>query len=87
MKTYWLSFVKQGKNAGICIVTATSSINAVKKSHRVGINPGGEVAIWELPNTQMAIDEVKKWGRNKLIEPKYLFKEGYETIQTKGKGI
>jgi len=47
---YWLSFADprrpEGKQfLGVAIVRATQAIEAVKVSHALGINPGGEVRL------------------------------------------
>ena len=54
MKTWWLSFadgtLPTGQQfLGACIVDATDLASAVSISHRVGVNPGGEVKIGALP--------------------------------------
>jgi hypothetical protein len=43
---HWLSFASEetGKNLGVVIVHANDIISAVIKAHRLGINPGGQVA-------------------------------------------
>lgn len=59
MGLYWLSFVNTDLSAprdeqvpggggflGVCIVESTDPISAVAEAHRLGINPGGEVAIY-----------------------------------------
>jgi hypothetical protein len=58
-RLYWLSFVDTtlsdppeeqvsggGGFLGVCIVEADSAFEAVMESHRLKINPGGEVAIY-----------------------------------------
>lgn len=44
---YWLSFVDPGRGnfLGGCMVEAVGRIDAVRRSHQLGVNPGGEVAI------------------------------------------
>ncbi len=51
---WWLSFCdpsrpKGQQLLGVSIVQATDSAAAVAKAHRLGCNPGGEVALWSLP--------------------------------------
>ena len=40
---WWLSFAKPGESLGVCVVDADTFMGAVIKTHRMGINPGGEV--------------------------------------------
>jgi hypothetical protein len=47
---HWLSFVDDttGKNLGVAIVEAEDIISAVIKAHILGINPGGQVADFQI---------------------------------------
>lgn len=74
MKTFWLSFVKDGSNAGCCIVDANDSVGAVLRSHELNINPGGEVMIYEIESD---CEDVEEWGKNRLVSPGELYKAGY----------
>lgn len=52
---YWLSFAdaslpKGSQFLGAVIVEAASLIAAVQEAHRLGINPGGEVAGYPIPD-------------------------------------
>ena len=54
MKIWWLSFcddsLPQGSQfIGVCIVAGKDFLNAVKNTHLLKINPGGEVAGVEIP--------------------------------------
>ena len=54
MNLYWLSFVDPARTVGhrflgACLVEAASMEGAVFVSHMLGVNPGGEIAIWEYP--------------------------------------
>jgi hypothetical protein len=40
---WYLSFVKDEKFAGACVVQARGVASALQRSHALGINPGGEV--------------------------------------------
>lgn len=40
---WWLSFAKPEESLGVCVVEADTFMGAVIKTHRMGINPGGEV--------------------------------------------
>ena len=48
MIRYWLSFVVDGKNAGVSIVKAETFLRAVERATVLGINKGGEVAGWPI---------------------------------------
>lgn len=50
---YYLSFVDESGWLGGCFVAADGPVTAVQISHRHGINPGGEVAIWGLGPTPL----------------------------------
>jgi hypothetical protein len=41
---YWLSFVRDGKFAGACIVEAPDEPSALVRADALGIHPGGEIA-------------------------------------------
>lgn len=54
MRWFWLSFADPTRPVGTqflggCYVCATDAVSAVATAHLLGINPGGEVKIWELP--------------------------------------
>lgn len=54
VKTWWLSFAdplrpKGQQFLGVAIVDAIGFIEAVKVTHLLGINPGGEVKGWPAP--------------------------------------
>jgi hypothetical protein len=72
MKWYWLSFVIDGVNVGCCNVQATSKYTALDKTHLLGINPGGEVMIGEIPAPELEPD--------KLISRAELVKLGYLSV-------
>lgn len=42
-RAWWLSFADDSGNLGCCIVYAKNFDEALKKSHHLEINPGGEV--------------------------------------------
>jgi hypothetical protein len=48
MTLYWLSFSKGETFAGVCVVEGSCFLDAVKESHRLGCNPGGQVAGYEV---------------------------------------
>jgi hypothetical protein len=45
---FWLSFADDGFLGGCLIDDVVNIADAITKSHRLGINPGGEVAIAEV---------------------------------------
>lgn len=68
MKLFWLSFVDpdlpKGKRfLGVAIVAATEYIEAVKVTHILGINPGGEIRGSELPRAY----QVSSQWRERLL--------------------
>jgi hypothetical protein len=54
---------------GGCYVQAGSLSDAVTRSHILGINPGGEIKIWELPGPMIdELDEhVPEQDRHRLL--------------------
>ncbi len=79
MKTFWISFANDDEgNLGCCIVDAESSKEAILMASELGINPGGEAMIWEMPDdNEDATAEINKYGKNILIRPEQLLSEGY----------
>ena len=75
-KEWWMSWAdsETGKNLGAAIVDDCDTMEAaVRKSHELGINPGGEIAIVELPaeihNEDPTIREIprnKRMSRSEL---------------------
>jgi hypothetical protein len=49
MNWWWLSFADGGEFLGATLVSAGSFVEAVAVTHRLGINPGGEVQGTEMP--------------------------------------
>jgi Fe2+ transport system protein FeoA len=45
---FWLSFVKDGKNVGCCMVQGADEAGARGRVNELGINPGGEICIYPL---------------------------------------
>lgn len=81
MKTYWISFVNK-KALGVCIVDAEDERSAVEKTHTLGINPGGEAMLFEFDmHDESAIEEINRWGKNRLISPQELDGDGYIQIK------
>lgn len=80
MKTYWISFVDE-TNLGCCIVDAENEKEAIEKTLELKINPGGEAMLCELPANGDADDEIKKWGKNRLISQEDLMNDGYKKLK------
>lgn len=79
MPTYWISFTKPDiGNVGVCIVDAANEDKAIKKTHVLGINPGGQAALLVMPSE--ASEEVGRWGKDHLILPEDLKKAGYSKL-------
>jgi hypothetical protein len=80
MNTYWISFVKEGQgNVGVCIVDAEDEKAAIAKTLDLGINPGGEAALFKMPNDEPeAMAEVNVLGRDRLIPWQELESLGYK---------
>ena len=75
---YWLSFV-DGTCLGVAIVEAQSPQLAVIEAHRLGINPGGEVAIIQIEGK--AIEEARELGLNRLISVPELRAHGHLSVR------
>ena len=46
---WWLSFASADQSLGVVIVLAPGFFHAVRRTHHLGINPGGEVQGMPLP--------------------------------------
>lgn len=79
MNTYWVSFT-EGKNLGCCIIDAEDEEKALTKINDLKINPGGEVMLFIMSNDEVALKEIDKWGKNKLISPEDLLNDGYRKL-------
>jgi hypothetical protein len=81
MKTYWLSFVVDGKNMGVIITDAPDEKAAIRKTWQMGINPGGEVLAFERTGDLGDTDEeILLLGKDRLISPEELTAQGYKKI-------
>ena len=81
VKTYWISFAPdQGPCLGCCIIDADNPINALKKTHELNINPGGQAMVSEMGESEVAINEIKKWGKDSLISMDDLRSNGYRSV-------
>lgn len=81
MKTYWISFAKKKVgNLGCCIIDAVDQKSAIDKTKTLGIFPGGEALLFELPTDGSADQEINQWGKNILITPDLLKADGYQKV-------
>jgi hypothetical protein len=62
---WWLSFVKRDRFRGVAIVAGEQLADALRESRRRGINPGGQVAGWQIPADKLA--EFPERYRNRLL--------------------
>lgn len=77
LKTYWLSFVVNHRNAGCCMVDAKNPTAALARATELGINPGGEVAITQLPRNA---EDLFNWPKDTLIPREKLVARGYQPV-------
>jgi|SRR5580698_304006 hypothetical protein len=63
MSTYYISFASDKGFRGVTVVEADDPEDAITVATRLGLNPGGEAAIWEIPATE---EEAIKY-KNRLI--------------------
>lgn len=76
---FWMSFCDTEKPEGsqflgVVIVTAMGVAHAIDKSHRLGINPGGEVKIIKLDDDD---DDILPEHFNRLLSKQELVDAGY----------
>jgi hypothetical protein len=81
-KTFWISFATdETGNLGCCIVDAKNETDAIKKTWKLKINPGGQAMLTEYALNESAKIEIAKWGKNKLISPEDLMNDGYKKLK------
>ncbi len=78
MNTYWISFVGDEGQRGVCIVDASDQEHALDRAKQLGIHPGGEAMLYEMP--EEAADEIRTWGKDRLIRPDELKEAGYRKL-------
>ena len=78
MKLMWLSFVNDGKFAGVIITEAMGIADAVCKCHALGINPGGEVMSFEIPEDAQ---KERSYPRDVLLTEEFLKADGHKKIK------
>jgi hypothetical protein len=80
MNCYWLSFVdpEAGEFLGATAVLAGSPEDAIEMTWTLDINPGGEVAVAEVPSDQITpeILEMFFWARGRLVSKQELNDRG-----------
>lgn len=58
LHTYWLSFVGPSGSLGVIITESASTREALSKVSSLGLNPGGEAMVIEIPDEPEAVAEV-----------------------------
>lgn len=48
VRRYWISFANDTTNLGVTVVDSPNEMMAVIETHLTGINPGGQVAIYDI---------------------------------------
>lgn len=67
-KTYYLSFANEDGFLGGAMVEASSHVEAVKVTHRLGINPGGDILVAPVPDCELTDKLLAKKNRLLTIE-------------------
>jgi hypothetical protein len=79
MPIYWMSFVADGTFRGAYLTEAPDETTAF--NHVGPIHPDTEVAIWEMPETPDAREEIARWGLDTFIPAAALTGEpGYKHL-------
>ena len=68
------------KNLGVCIVIAKNLRNATEISWAKGINPGGEIAGYNLTDAQFKIENLEL---NRLYTREEMLSKGYKTMKVR----
>lgn len=84
MKTYFISFVKDHKNVGCCIVDGKNTKDAHRRTKKLKINPGGQAMFYEMNGSPDSVAEINRWGKDILISPEELRKDGYQQLKDVG---
>ena len=80
MNWWWLSFATDDECLGIAIVEAMGMIDATKKCHRLGINPGGQVMGFLVPEESYE-EMFSMYEPDKLITVEELKANGEKAIK------
>lgn len=73
MSLWWLSFASDEGNLGVCVVEAESAEAAYAEAKRLGINPGGELIVYP-------VDDSEGLPLGVLVRPDEMFERGYMTM-------
>ena len=63
----YLSFATDAGCLGVAYMDEPDFMTAVMKSHALGINPGGEVMSFPIPDTEEVMADISKCGWNVLV--------------------
>lgn len=74
----WLSFVKDDVFQGVIITEAVDVAEAARKCHRLGINPGGEIVSFEIPEDAKL---ERGYPRDTLLDEAFLRADGHVKIK------
>lgn len=79
LTTWWLSFADdaRGGSLGVCLVEARGLLTAVMRTHQIGINPGGQVMGFEIPEDS----EEHALPRDRLLKADELMAVGAISIR------
>jgi hypothetical protein len=95
MPMYYLSFAAPDRSLGATVVAADDEYEAIRKTHRLKINPGGEVMMVELPeeletepeivaclNRLVSREECEKLGAKRIADmtPEELERHGFAEL-------
>lgn len=77
MKYLYMSFrdPEEDINLGVCIVEASNVMEGVKRSHSLKMNPGGEVMMFEMDETEYREEGLEI---NRLYSRSEMLDLGYE---------
>ena len=78
MPLLWLSFVKDDKFAGVVVTEADGIAEATAKCWRNGVNPGGEVMCYEIPE---GATKERGYPRDTLLSEAFLKADGHKKIK------
>lgn len=79
MKLFWISFCNAEGNLGVVITEAPDETAAVEKCTQLGINPGGEAALFDMSTVPDGQEEASRFKRDVLIKPEELRSIGYRS--------
>ena len=68
-----ISFATDDRNLGCVVMDSDSPEGALTKATSLGLNPGGQAAIWSIPEW-----EAGNLGRNRLISPDEMASRNYQ---------